>query len=113
MMLVSARVGGLLLVAPIWSLRTIPPQVRGAFAVLLAFFLLPGVETVELPSQVLGLPVLVGAEMLFGVILGITAGLFVHGIRLGAEVVSVQMGLAIARTLLPGSGESSTTVGQL
>lgn len=113
LLLVTARVGGLLLVAPVWSIRTIPPSVRGAIAVLLGFFLLPGVESVQLPSEALALPVMLCGEMLFGVILGITAGLFVHAVRLGAEVVSVQMGLAIARTLLPGSGESSTTIGQL
>lgn len=113
LMLVTARVAGLLMVAPVWSIKTISPQIRGSVAVLLGFFLLPGVETVQMPNEALALPVMLCGEMLFGVVLGITAGLFVNAMRLGAEVVSVQMGLAIARTLLPGSGESSTTIGQL
>ena len=113
LVLVTSRVAGLFLVAPVWSMRAIPSKIRGAVAVLLAFVLLPAVDTAVLPDAVIALPLLIASEVLFGVILGMAAGMFVHAIVLGADVISVQMGLAIARTLLPGSGESSTTVGQL
>ena len=39
--LVSARVAGLFLVAPLWSMVGLPKSIRGAVAVLLSVVLLP------------------------------------------------------------------------
>lgn len=99
--MLSARVSGLLLVAPVWSMRAIPRAVRGAFAVVLTVTLLPTVPESAVPEELLALPIAIGSEMLFGVAIGLAAGLLVYAVQVAAEVISVQMGLSIASILAP------------
>ena len=99
--MLSARVGGLLLVAPVWSMRAIPRTVRGAFAVVLTAVMLPSVPPVAASQDLLALPIVMGSEMLVGIAIGLAAGLFVYSVQVAAAVVSVQMGLSIAAVLAP------------
>lgn len=99
--MLSARVSGLLLVAPVWSMRAIPRAVRGAFAVVLTVTLLPTVPEAAVPEELLALPIAMGSELLFGVAIGLAAGLFVYAVQVAAEVIAVQMGLSIASILAP------------
>ena len=99
--LLTARVAGLLLVAPVWSMRAVPRTVRGAFAVLITAALLPTLPTAAVPEEVFALPVVIGSELLIGIAIGLAASLFVHAVVMAAEVVTVQMGLSIAGLLTP------------
>jgi flagellar biosynthetic protein FliR len=101
--MLSARVSGLLLVAPVWSMRAIPRTVRGAFAVVLTVSLLPTVPETVAPQELLALPIAMGSELLFGLAIGLAAGLFVYAVQVAAEVIAVQMGLSIASILSPTS----------
>lgn len=99
--MLSARVSGLLLVAPVWSMRAIPRAVRGAFGVVLTVTLLPTVPGSAVPEELLALPIAIASELLFGVAIGLAAGLFVYAAHVAAEVIAVQMGLSIASILGP------------
>ena len=101
------------MVAPIWSMRTVPGSIRGAFAVVLALVLLPTVATTPAPHQMVVLPLAMGTELLFGVAIGLTAGVMVHSVRLAAAVVSIQMGLSMLATLLPTAVDAVPGMGQL
>ncbi len=97
--LVSARVVGVLMVAPLWSMQAVPARVRGAATVVITLMLMPtaAAAPIDLTSAMplLSLPV----EFLVGVAIGLTAAFFTHGLTVAAEVVSLQMGLSLGAAL--------------
>ena len=111
--LVSARVAGVVIVAPVWSMRGVPRTIRGAFAILLTVALLPTVSPATLPEHLLGLPILLGSELILGVVIGLSAALFVYAAQVAAEVIAVQMGLSIAGILAPTASGSPPGIAEL
>ena len=111
--LITARIGGLMMSAPLWSMSTMPRSVRAAITVLLAVFLLPMAPTTAMPEQVLDLPLPVALEMVVGLAIGLTAAVFVQGVALAGEVVSIQMGLSLGPALSPTADLQTVGIGQL
>jgi flagellar biosynthetic protein FliR len=99
--LITARLGGLMLTAPLWSMTTMPRSVRAAITVVLAGVLLPLAPTVALPEQMIELPLPVALEIVVGLVIGLTATVLVQGAALAGEVVSLQMGLSMGGALAP------------
>jgi flagellar biosynthetic protein FliR len=113
--LLTGRVGGLMLTAPGWSGQTLPATVRTVLTVLLAVLLLPAVPAVAMPDHVLDLPLPMAAEIAIGLVIGLAAAVLVQAVGLAGEVISMQMGLSIAPALSPvpemqvvGLGQVST-----
>ena len=71
--ILSARVAGLVLSAPIWSGYFVPKTVRLAFAVLLTLLLLPATSPVAVPEGMAMLPLMMAGELLLGVAIGMAA----------------------------------------
>jgi len=93
--LISARVIGLLLIAPVWSLRPVPVRVRGAAAVVFSAGLLPvAIQVTPVAGPEAPLLALV-TEFLLGLTIGLAAGIFLYGLSVAAEVVGLQMGLSL------------------
>jgi flagellar biosynthetic protein FliR len=108
--LVSARVAGLFLAAPLWSMAGLPRSIRSAAAVVLSVVLLPVVSHVRpFPDDMLASSVMLAGETLLGVAIGLTGALIMHGIVLAGEVTSMQMGLSLGQAL--GSLPEGATVG--
>lgn len=100
-----------MLVAPVWSSRTIPGPVRAAFALLLVLLLLPSVEAASRP---VGLTAgMFFTELLVGLGLGMGAAVLIAGVELAGDVLSVQTGLSGANVLDPLSGQGTGAVSQL
>lgn len=99
--LITARIGGLMLTAPGWSGTTLPRLVRTTLTVVLAVLLLPAAPVATLPAQVLDIPLPMAAEMAIGLIIGMTAAVIVQAVALAGEVMSMQMGLSIAPSYSP------------
>lgn len=113
MALVTTRVIGVMMLAPMWSMSSMPRQVRVALALAVSFALLPFAPQAAVPDDIWALPMLVGVELLIGIVIGLTAALFLYAVAVAGEVVSVQMGLAIATALAPGLEFASPGVGSL
>lgn len=112
--LITARVVGVMMVAPLWSMSAIPRNVRVGLALVLSAALMPiGSAAATDVFRVGYLPLQMGAELLLGMVIGLAASLFVHGVAIAGEIVSVQMGLAIAAALAPGVGFSGPGVGTI
>lgn len=109
-LLLAARVGGIVMVAPIYSARVVPLRVRAALLVLFTAVLLPTVRTD--PAAVFGLVTLL-QETLIGALVGLGAAVFVGGAEAAGEWLAVQTGLSGATTLDPLSTASTPTLGQL
>ncbi|HTR97198.1 MAG TPA: flagellar biosynthetic protein FliR [Candidatus Acidoferrales bacterium] len=99
--LITARVSGLLMIAPGWSGTTFPSSIRAAVTVVLAVLLLPLAPVVPIGEHVLDLPLPMAAELAIGTVIGLAAAIIVQGVGLAGEIISMQMGLSIAPALAP------------
>lgn len=110
---VLARVTGLLLSAPLWSLTGTPRLIRVAVAVVLTLALIPACPAPRVPAALVLLPLGLAAELLIGLTIGLTAAVIVHGAALAGEVISLQMGLSLGPTLAPMVDVHVPGVGQI
>lgn len=111
--LISARVAGLMMVAPLWSMTAVPSKIRGAMAIVISLALLPTVQRAPALDETIGLVVPLAGELLLGIAIGLTAAVFVHGVSVAAEVVSLQMGISLGVALGGMADVGSPGVGQL
>lgn len=98
---VSARFSGLFLIAPLWSMASVPRRVRAAAIVVFSAALLPTCPPLSTAPHALELPMMMAGELSIGVVIGLSAALIVYGASLAGEVVSTQMGLSLGPALAP------------
>ena len=111
--LIATRLGGLMLVAPVWSASAIPRLVRVAVTVLLSLLLLPLAPRAALPDSSYLLPLLLALELTVGVVIGLTAAVLVQGITLAGEVISLQMGISLGPALSPAADIQVAGIGEI
>jgi len=110
---VLTRVGGMTATAPMWSMSGVPRRVRTAVTVILSLMLLPLAPRVEVPELLAVLPVGLAMEFLVGVVIGLTAAVFIYGVTLAGEVLALQTGLSLGSAVAPISEALVPGVGQL
>ena len=110
LVLLFARVGGLVLVAPVFSTKTVPPAVKTAIVVLLTVLLQPlalshahGVPAIT-PATFIG-------ETLVGFGLGLGAALMVGAASVAGDMMGVQVGLSGSAILDPINNSSENVLG--
>lgn len=112
LVLVGARVGGLVLVAPVFSARPVPMTIKTGLVVMLSILMVPVAQ-----SQLTGPPVLnpmsILGETMVGFALGIGAALLIGAAESAGELLSIQIGLSGAAIVDPMSAQQSTSLGQL
>ncbi len=111
--LISCRLAGLMVVAPLWSLASIPRTVRGALVVVLAAVLVPMSPTPPFPEQVVSIPIPMLSELVIGLGIGIAAAVVTQAMMLASEVVSLQTGLSLGQLLAPSIDTGGPAMGQL
>lgn len=110
--LLALRVGGLVLVAPMFSARNVPPKVKAGLIVLLTAVMAPaayaaaGAGTQVTPATFLG-------ETLVGFAIGLGGALFVGAAETAGDLMATTMGLSGATILDPLNGASSSVLSQL
>lgn len=102
-MLIFARVGTMLMLAPALGERMIPTTMRLAFALLvsLAFYPLLSQQLPALPTSLFGLVTLLLHEIAIGLILGGIARLVMMVMQVAGSTIAFQMGLSMAQTADP------------
>ncbi len=112
--LISARVSGLFLAAPLWSMPSLPKSVKGAAIVVLSAVLIPVVPAPTLPpDDPIATAIVLASETMIGIAIGLTGAFLMQGVVLAGEVASLQMGLSLGAAL-GGLPEGATVgVGQL
>jgi flagellar biosynthetic protein FliR len=111
-MLVFARVGTMVMLLPALGELSVPVRVRLTIALLLAALLLPlHRHAYQLDLRAFG-PVLLllGQEILIGVILGMTARLAMSAVSVAGTIISHQLGLGFATAIDPAHGGHSEIV---
>ncbi len=107
--LLASRIGGLVLIAPVFSSRLIPGTVRTALVLLLTVVLFPAARTAGTVSTVT--PGAVLGEVLAGLALGLGAALLVGAMEVAGDYMAMQTGLSGAALLDPLTSQQSAVMG--
>jgi len=114
-LLVLTRLLGMIGTAPLFSTFPVPHQVKLALAALSSFIMYPfitlGTEYV-VPHDMISLSILIFKEMAVGLLIGFAASLIFTAVEIGGQILSIQMGLAIANALDPVTKQHTPIVGQ-
>lgn len=107
----GVRLSGLILIAPIYSARTIPVMARTALLLLLIVVLLPAAltQTTEPPRLT---PATIFSELLVGFALGLGAAIFIGAAEVAGDALAFQTGLSSANVLDPLTQQSVPALGQ-
>ncbi len=111
--LVLFRIAALVAFAPLLGMQDIPVRVRIVMALVLTAAVWPMVRPVVWePDSLVALAVGIGGEIMIGLAMGFILTLMFTGIRVGAEMVSQQIGFSMSEIVDPVSGSSSTLIAQ-
>ena len=113
--LVLARIGGLMMTAPIFGAKTAPVQVRGLLAIAVSLIVTPLFSS-GTPADVANMPVFgrfVLNEALVGLLLGLGVMILLSGIQLSGQIISQLGGTAIAEAFDPNSEENVPVYAQM
>ena len=107
--LVLCRVGSMVMVAPMFSSRSIPVQLKAGFAAAVSLVIFPIVRPagVAVPMEMVGLTTAALGEMIIGLVLGFGAAIVFVGIEMGGTLISRHMGTALANVFNPLFSSSS------
>lgn len=113
--LVLSRLTGMLITAPLFSTFPIPPQFKLGLAALCAFIIYPFVihsAILSAPKDLVSLGILLFKESAIGILIGFSASLLFTAVEIGGQILSQQMGLAIASALDPVTKQNVPIIGQ-
>ena len=105
-LLVLIRVSTLLFMFPFFNSRVIPVMLKVGLALLITVVIFPVVDNkmIELPGASFEMLLLIAAELIMGLILGLLVQVFFEGVRMMGQVVGFQTGFAITNILDPQNG---------
>jgi flagellar biosynthetic protein FliR len=113
-MLLTMRIGGLMLAGPIFSHRAIPRRITLGMILGLAVVLMPLMSQDALPLN-LGLAdllILCLKEVFVGVVIGFVFSIIFLGIRLAGSIVGYQIGFAMVNVVDPSTPEPVSVIGE-
>ena len=105
LILVTARVSGICLVAPVFSASVMPIRLRLALAVVMAMALVAIVTPGPVPTSAAALALAVVCELAVGATIGYAARLIFSGVELGAYHIGQQLGFSLSESFR-GAGVS-------
>jgi flagellar biosynthesis protein FliR len=113
--LVLTRVSGLVVTAPIFGGSGIPGQIRALLAFAVAVLVFPSQwgAAVDVPANLLGYLLLVGGELLVGLVLGLGVTILFSGIQLAGQIIGQLGGLSLAEVFNPGFDTDVPLLSQL
>jgi len=113
--LVLSRLVGMLATAPLFSTFPVPMRIKVALAALSAFIMYPFIiqnSSYIIPDDMISLSILLFKETAVGLLIGFSASLIFTAVEIGGQILSIQMGLAIANALDPVTKQHTPIVGQ-
>lgn len=112
--LVLLRISAFTFTWPVFSVFSVPPQVKVLLSVLIAMLVFPTVSRVGLDMQKLGPDIawLASKEVLTGLCLGFMTRLFFFAVSVGGNLIATSTGLANGQLFNPSLNATTTTVEQ-
>lgn len=114
--LVTFRMVGLFLGAPLLSSRTIPVRFRVLLSIMLGvaiYPMLPSALQIAPDVDLPGLAAMMVSETLLGLSIGVIAAIPLSGLSLAGHLIGHQMGLALAQSYDPETNAETDAIGQL
>jgi flagellar biosynthetic protein FliR len=106
LLVVLVRTSGIMIVAPVFGTNEVPPVVRGLLAFTLALLLWPtqiaAGATAVLPNNLVDLSLLLAAETLIGLVLGMGVMILFAAFQLTGHVIGQLGGMSLADVFNPG-----------
>ena len=111
LLLIFARVSTFFMVVPLFSYRTIPSQMKIAFALMLSWMMYYtfSVDAFEINGQYI---LLVMKEVIIGLSLGLIAYIVFSAVAIAGGFIDFQLGFAMANIVDPQTGVSTPLTGQ-
>ncbi|MCC7052674.1 MAG: flagellar biosynthetic protein FliR [Gemmatimonadaceae bacterium] len=109
--LLACRVGGLLLVAPLFAGKQVPMRLRTAIMVVLAVVLVP-VARAHIHGAPAITPLSFASETIIGFALGFGSAIVIAAASAAGDVMAIQMGLAGAAVMDPMTNIQVPVLGQ-
>lgn len=114
LVLLALRVSGLMLVAPVFSARTVPTRIRTALLLLLTLLLAPvAVGAARAEGTLVGLtitPTGFLTELLVGLAIGLGAALLVGAVETAGDLMTTTIGLSGSSLLDPLNGHQTAVL---
>lgn len=107
------RIGGMLMIAPIFGTQLVPARVRLLFSIVLAFVVapnlppMPQLELVSLPAFIL-----VAQQTLIGIAMGYVLVVLMQAFVVAGQMIAMHMALGFAQMVDPTNGVSVTVLQQ-
>jgi flagellar biosynthesis protein FliR len=113
--LVLGRIGGMIVIAPIFGTLSLPRQVRGFLAVAIALLVTPLYLNTSLPpvTNLTNYAHLMANEVAIGLLLGLGVTIMFSGIQVAGQIVSQMSGLSLADVFDPGFDDNVSMFTQL
>ncbi|WP_281887609.1 flagellar biosynthetic protein FliR [Paenibacillus sp. YYML68] len=113
-LLFFCRITSFFLVAPIFSARNVPAQLKLGISFFVAFIVFAGSGGTETAIQIDSLFILaIIREVLVGICLGFAAYMFFTVVQIAGSFIDIQMGFGIANVIDPMTGTQSPVIGNL
>ena len=112
-MLAFARIGTMLMLLPGLGEMTVPMRVRLGLALALTAIIMP-LHRAAYPADLGALPpvmLMLGQEILIGMILGFTARLTIAAMQIAGAVIAQQLGLGFVTAVDPTQGQQGVLLG--
>jgi flagellar biosynthesis protein FliR len=106
-----ARIGAILMCAPLVSSSAVPRRMRVLLAMALTVGLMPTIGVIAMPRNWPELIVGVGGEVLIGLAIGMAMNLVFVGAQMAGELIAQQMGLGLAEMFDTQSGTGTNVLG--
>ena len=114
-LLVLLRVSIFLFMFPVFSSAVFPPTLKMGLAMVisLVFYSVVPVDLTRFPLDVISTGLLILAEVLVGLILGMCLRIFFGSVQLAGQVIGFQMGFAMINVVDPQTGANVSIMDQL
>jgi flagellar biosynthetic protein FliR len=111
--LVMTRLSAFFVCLPVFSWKTIPGAVKIALGLWMTIFFAGGLTMPFDAEKITPLQaiLMMGAEVVYGAAMGLTAAMVFAAVRVGGAIVDQQMGFSMAEILDPMTGEQGDMVG--
>ncbi|RUL55791.1 MULTISPECIES: flagellar biosynthetic protein FliR [Lysinibacillus] len=111
LLLIIVRVSAFFVSIPLFSYRTIPPQLKIGLAIILSWMMYYSLDAQAIPIDG-NYILLVLKEAIIGLMIGLTANIVLSAVAIAGGFIDFEMGFAMANIIDPQTGTQTPLMGQ-
>lgn len=112
--LIATRLSAMMVVAPVFSSRSVPVRLKAGLVIVISWISLPLVaeQGGQVPDGVVALALLTLKEAVIGLAFGLVAQFLFAAVQTAGAFIDVNAGFAVSQTLDPASGVNISILGR-